>query len=82
MTGIEYTTVYAYNKIKKLIEDIRNKKFTHARYRPGFGVATIYHRDFNSPSGVMRVNGAHDTLVTEICRRYNKAAPISSTEQI
>lgn len=68
--------------LKRLIRDIRSPKFSHARTRRWCGqeIASIYHRDPESPSGVSLVSGGDDRIIAALLRRYKRVASLSPTE--
>lgn len=70
------------SRLKKMIAAIRAPQFSHARCRRWCGqeIASIYHRDPQSPSGVMLASAGDDTIVSHLLRRYKKTSPLSPTE--
>lgn len=70
-------------------EALLDQKFSHSRFRRwcGVGIVYIYHRDATSPSGVLLVAGAEESIFEAVYAEQiacggirSSAAPLSPTE--
>jgi len=62
---------------------VRNPNFSHARQGTGCwrDVVYIYHRDANSPSGVILACGGDSAIADPIIRQFQRTSALSPTER-
>lgn len=81
-SGDQIQETLSYSAVKQMVQAICSPRYTHSRTRHWCrqDVTAIYHRDANSPSGVLLAGGGPDVLVNAILKRHRETSPLSPTE--
>lgn len=83
-SGRKEIETISFSRAKQIIAAATSSAYAYSRTRSrmGYEAAAIYHRDPQSPSGVLLATYGPDALVTEILRRNGKTSPLSPTEML
>jgi hypothetical protein len=69
-------------ELAKLKAAITHPNYSHSRtrYFMGEGYTTVYHRDYESPSGVMSAAYGPASMIDPLLRQFRHDSPLSPTE--